>query len=170
MTPAERGVAVHKFMQFADLAAASRDPEGEILRLRDHGFITAEEADQMDRGTIRRFFAGTVGRRILGAEKVYREIRFLREFTREELAAVAPELGLGGSTVVQGIADCVILEEGRGTIIDYKTDRVGTMEELRERYHSQLELYRAILEEYLGVPIREKVLYSFTLSDSILVP
>ena len=170
MTPAERGVAVHKFMQFADLAAASRDPEGEILRLRDHGFITAEEADQMDRGTIRRFFAGTVGRRILGAEKVYREIRFLREFTREELAAVAPELGLGGSTVVQGIADCVILEEGRGTIIDYKTDRVGTMEELRERYHSQLELYRAILEEYLGVPIGEKVLYSFTLSDSILVP
>ena len=170
MTPAERGVAVHKFMQFADLAAASRDPEGEILRLRDHGFITAEEAEQMDRETVRRFFAGAVGQRILGADKVYREIRFLRKFTREELAAVAPELGLGGSTVVQGIADCVILEQGRGTIIDYKTDRVQTMEELRERYHSQLELYRAILEEYLNIPIGEKLLYSFTLSDFIAVP
>ncbi len=170
MTPAERGVAVHKFMQFADLAAASRDPEGEILRLRDHGFITAEEAGQMDRETIRRFFAGATGKRVLGAEKVYREIRFLREFTREELAAVAPELGIGGDTVVQGIADCVILEQGRGTIIDYKTDRVGTMEELRERYHSQLELYRAILEEYLGIPIGEKLLYSFALSDAIQVP
>ncbi len=170
LTPAERGVAAHKFMQFADLDTASRDPEGEILRLRDHGFITTEEAEQMDRGMLRRFFDSAIGKRVLSAEKVYREIRFLKEFTREELAQAAPELRIQGATVIQGIADCVILEGGRGTIIDYKTDQVQTMEELRERYHSQLELYRAILEEYLGIPIGEKILYSFPLSDAILVP
>ena len=43
------------------------------------------------------------------------------------------------------------------------------MGELAERYHSQLELYRAILEEYLAVPIREKIIYSFALSDEIRV-
>ena len=41
--------------------------------------------------------------------------------------------------------------------------------ELAERYHSQLELYRAIREEYLAVPIREKIIYSFALSDEIRV-
>ena len=115
------------------------------------------------------FFASAIGKRVLRADKVYREIRFLREFTREELERTAPELRLQGATVIQGIADCVILEAGQGTIIDYKTDRVGTMGELAERYHSQLELYRAILEEYLAVPIREKIIYSFALSDEIRV-
>ncbi len=169
MTPTERGIAAHKFMQFADLGEAHRDPEGEILRLRDRGFITPEEAEQMDRRMIRGFFASSIGKRVLAAEKVYREIRFLKEFTGEELRAAAPRLEHWGSTVIQGIADCVILEEGQGTIIDYKTDRVGTMAELAQRYGDQLELYRTILEEYLAVPIREKVLYSFALSQEMKV-
>ena len=169
MTPTERGIAAHKFMQFADLSEAFRNPEGEIRRLRDRGFITPEEAEQMDRRMVSGFFASAIGKRVLRADKVYREIRFLREFTREELERTAPELRLQGATVIQGIADCVILEAGQGTIIDYKTDRVGTMGELAERYHSQLELYRAILEEYLAVPIREKIIYSFALSDEIRV-
>ena len=169
MTPTERGIAAHKFMQFADLSEAFRNPEGEIRRLRDRGFITPEEAEQMDRRMVSGFFASAIGKRVLRADKVYREIRFLREFTREELERTAPELRLQGATVIQGIADCVILEAGQGTIIDYKTDRVGTMGELAERYHSQLELDRAILEEYLAVPIREKIIYSFALSDEIRV-
>ncbi len=163
MTPAERGIAAHKFMQFAQLNQAVRDPEQEICRLRERGFITPEEAEQMDRRMIVDFFASSIGKR------VYREIRFLKEFSREELEAAVPGLGLQGSTVVQGIADCVILEEGQGTILDYKTDRVRSMEELAERYRDQLELYRAILEEYLAVPIREKILYSFALGDGIVV-
>ncbi len=169
MTPTERGIAAHKFMQFADLEAAFRSPEEEITRLRDRGFITTEEAEQMDRGMIERFFASAIGKRVMGAERVYREIRFLKEFSRAELELAAPGLGIQGDTVIQGIADCVILEDGQGTIIDYKTDRAGSMEELARRYGEQLELYRAILEEYLGVPIREKVLYSFALGKEIRV-
>ncbi len=169
MTPAERGIAAHKFMQFAQLNQAVRDPEQEICRLRERGFITPEEAEQMDRRMIVDFFASSIGKRVLAAQRVYREIRFLKEFSREELEAAVPGLGLQGSTVVQGIADCVILEEGQGTILDYKTDRVRSMEELAERYRDQLELYRAILEEYLAVPIREKILYSFALGDGIVV-
>ncbi len=169
MTPAERGIAAHKFMQFAQLNQAVRDPEQEICRLRERGFITPEEAEQMDRRMIVDFFASSIGKRVLAAQRVYREIRFLKEFSREELEAAVPGLGLQGSTVVQGIADCVILEEGQGTILDYKTDRVRSMEELAERYRNQLELYRAILEEYLAVPIREKILYSFALGDGIVV-
>lgn len=169
MTPTERGIAAHKFMQFADLAAACLHPEEEIARLRDRGFITQEEAEQMDREAIAAFFKSSIGRRVMAAEKVYREIRFLKEFSKEELKKAAPGLAIEGSTVIQGIADCVIMEEGQGTIIDYKTDRAASMEELAQRYRGQLELYRAILEESLEIPIREKVLYSFALGREIKV-
>lgn len=169
MTPTERGIAAHKFMQFADLAAACLHPEEEIARLKDRGFITPEEAEQMDREAIKAFFQSSIGKRVMAAEKVYREIRFLKEFSGEELKKAAPGLEIEGSTVIQGIADCVIMEDGQGTIIDYKTDRVGSMEELAKRYRGQLELYRAILEESLEIPIREKVLYSFTLGREIRV-
>jgi ATP-dependent helicase/nuclease subunit A len=170
MTPTERGIAAHKFMQFADFAAAVQDPEKEIARLRDRGFITSEESEQMDRRMVTDFFRSPIGRRVLSAEKVYREIRFLKEFSPEELEKAAPGLGIGGSTVIQGVADCVILEHGRGTIVDYKTDRVQRVEELAERYGTQLNLYRAILEEYLGIPIEEKILYSFALGEAVTVP
>ena len=157
-------------MQFADLAAAAEDPRKEAARLRERGFITPEEADQMDLGMVEAFFRGPIGKRVLAADKVYREIRFLKEFTPGELEEAVPGLRIGGATVVQGIADCVILEGERGTIIDYKTDRVERGEELAERYGIQLELYRAILEEYLGIPIREKVIYSFSLGREVPVP
>ena len=170
MTPTERGIAAHKFMQFADLAAAAEDPRKEAARLRERGFITPEEADQMDLGMVEAFFRSPIGKRVLAADKVYREIRFLKEFTPGELEEAVPGLRIGGATVVQGIADCVILKGERGTIIDYKTDRVERGEELAERYGIQLELYRAILEEYLGIPIREKVIYSFSLGREVPVP
>ena len=170
LTPAERGVAAHKFMQFADLAAAAEDPGKELERLRDRGFLTPEEAGQMDLGMVEGFFRSPVGRRVMGAEKVYREIRFLKEFTPEELGKAVPGLRPEGATVVQGIADCVFLEGGRGVILDYKTDRADRGEELAERYGVQLELYRAILEETLGIPIGEKIIYSFALGREVPLP
>ena len=33
----------------------------------------------------------------------------------------------GNQTAVQGVADCILVENGRGTVIDYKTDYVKTL-------------------------------------------
>ena len=169
LTPAERGIAAHKFMQFADFAAASADPEGEIGRLYRLGFLSAEEAQYVDRQVIRRFFQSAVGGRILASPQVYREIRFLREFRPEELSRIDPAFQVSGATVVQGVADCVFLEGDRGVVVDYKTDRVRDLETLRQRYAGQLRLYKAILEDYLNVEIGEMILYSFALSQEIQV-
>lgn len=170
LTPVERGVAAHKFMQFAQYQAASQDLEQEISRLRDQGFLTGEEAEGIDRATLQSFFQGSLGRRVLAADTVYREIRFLREFTPGELAAIHPSLIIEGSTVIQGVADCVLVEEGRGTVIDYKTDQVKDPEELIRRYRIQLQLYKKILEDHLDLPIDQLLIYSFALARAVPVP
>lgn len=169
LTPTERGVAAHKFMQFADYPQAAADPDAEVARLTKAGFLTQEEGRELERSAITAFFLSGIGRRTVAAREVYREIRFMREFTPEEMSGIKPGCILEGNTVVQGVADCVIIENGAGTIIDYKTDHVKSMDTLLERYTDQLRLYRYILEELLEVRINKMVLWSFALGQGIEV-
>ena len=65
------------------------------------------------------------------------------------------------------MADCVLVENGVGTVVDYKTDQVKEAEELARRYAGQLALYAVILEGQLGLPIRGQSIYSFCLGREI---
>ena len=69
--------------------------------------------------------------------------------------------------LIQGIIDAYFEEEGAITILDYKTDRVSTLEELKKRYKTQLDYYEEAVGQLTGRPVREKVLYSFALMDWI---
>ena len=169
LTPTERGIAAHKFMQFADFHQAAADVEGEIARLTQRGYITPEEGQFMDRQMLRKLLEGPLGQRLLTADQLYREIRFLREFTPRELAAIDPSFQVRSAVTVQGIADCVMMENGTGTIVDYKTDLVREEETLRTRYAGQLRLYQAILEQQLDITITQRILYSFVLGKEIPV-
>jgi len=140
LTPTERGIAAHKFMQFADFRHVQEDIDGEILRLTDMQFLSEEEGDFIDVSMLTAFFESELGRRMLNAAQIYREIRFMQEFTPKELAKINSEFTVSGTTVVQGVADCIIVENGKGTLIDYKTDFVKSPDELITRYKDQLEL------------------------------
>ena len=54
-------------------------------------------------------------------------------------------------------------------LVDYKTDRVQEDGELAERYRSQLQFYRQALEPILGLPVKETLLYSFSLGRTVSV-
>ena len=69
--------------------------------------------------------------------------------------------------IIQGIADCVLVENGGLVVIDYKTDHVKTGDILIDRYKEQLGIYARALERTLGMPVRECLLYSFAL-DSVI--
>ncbi|MCR5477290.1 MAG: helicase-exonuclease AddAB subunit AddA [Lachnospiraceae bacterium] len=66
--------------------------------------------------------------------------------------------------LIQGIIDGYFPEENGIVLLDYKTDKVSSMEELFARYKTQLEYYREALEKLTGLPVKEKGLYSFSLS------
>ena len=53
-------------------------------------------------------------------------------------------------------------------IVDYKTDRVRDVEELR-RHKPQLDLYEEAMRQVLGLPVREKIIFSITLNQSVSV-
>ena len=85
LTAAQRGNATHRFMQFADYAAAAASPEAERDRLAAEGFLTAEEAAAIHCEDITAFFASPLAKRMEKAQKVLRELRFIGELTPNSL-------------------------------------------------------------------------------------
>lgn len=163
LTPAQKGTANHAFLQFADFSAAEKDLENEIARMTVKDYITKKEADVLDREGLCAFFKSSVYARIKKADEVFREFSFLYELPAAELE---PDIDSTETVLIQGIADCVINESDRLTIIDYKTDRASS-NELKKRYRPQLELYRRAVSKALGKPVEKLLIYSLFLRETI---
>ena len=168
-TAAERGNAAHRTMQFADLAALKNDPAAELERLVAEGYLYREDGKLADPETLQKLMRSPLGERLLKADRIDREMRFLQEFTPEELAAVDPALEVSGTTLIMGAVDAVLTEGDHAVLLDYKTDRVTEPGELTERYALQLRLYAAMVRRQLGLPVTEAVLYSFHLGQAVKV-
>jgi ATP-dependent helicase/nuclease subunit A len=52
-------------------------------------------------------------------------------------------------------------------IIDYKTDSVKNLQELKERYLFQMSLYKTAVENIYKKPVLKVFIWSFALSDYI---
>ncbi len=68
--------------------------------------------------------------------------------------------------VLQGVIDAFFLEKDEAgntfvVLMDYKTDRVDSPEELIGRYRAQLSLYEKTLTDILQLPVREVWIYGF---------
>lgn len=168
MTAAERGTALHQYMLFADHAAAQKDLPAELRRLCERRFLTEREARAIRLDQVRAYYQSGLARRVQAAPRVWRELRFMTELGAERLGELLPEMGQNKVTV-QGIIDLVFEEAGGLVIVDYKTDRVEDPSELIGRYTRQLELYAEVLPQTLGLPVREKILYSTFLAREISV-
>ena len=170
LTPAQRGTATHRFMQFADYSSASKDAVSELSKLVGDGMLTRAEADAVDIASIRKFFESDLAKRILSADKVFKEYEFTFGIPIREMYPEIPEAVAGDEKIIiEGVADCAFIENGSLVIVDYKTDRVSSPDELREHYSSQLAIYRRCLSEVIGLPVSETLIYSFRLGQSIEV-
>lgn len=169
LTPAQRGTATHKFMQFSNYAAARAGIESELARLVDGGFLSEDEGKAVNIGAAKRFFMSPLAERIFASDNVMREKKFAALFPAKffypELTGEAAEEKI----VVQGIADCVFVEDGELVIVDYKTDTGVDAEALLDRYSAQLEIYREALSQALGMPVKETLLYSFFMNSTVKV-
>lgn len=169
LTPAQRGTATHKFMQFSNYAAARADIESELARLVDGGFLSEDEGKAVNIGAAKRFFMSPLAERIFASDNVMREKKFAALFPAKffypELTGEAAEEKI----VVQGIADCVFVEDGKLVIVDYKTDTGVDAEALLDRYSAQLGIYREALSQALGMPVKETLLYSFFMNSTVKV-
>ena len=163
LTPAERGTVLHQFMQYADYTAAKTDVQGELERLVEQGFLDRWQQEAVDIAKLKDFFANPLYRRMESSPKVLREVRFMAEIPATRLDPNLPDSFAQEGIVVQGIADCVFVEEDHLVIVDYKTDRAKDETVLRSHYAPQLDVYAEALSQSLSMPVKEKILYSFHL-------
>ncbi len=165
LTAAEKGTAAHKIMQFIDMSRLP-DIEAEIERLREFCFITEHEAEIVDRAALKRFFESQTFARISKSDLLKREMRFLTEVP---VNTVYPEINAEAEVIIQGEVDLCFVENGGVVVLDFKTDRVKDISELSSRYSKQLDIYAAACEKIFNLPVKQKLIYSLYLSDTIEV-
>lgn len=166
LSAAQRGDALHHFMQFANYENSAKNPAEELSRLQRLSFLTQSQAEVIDLKRIEKFFHSPLYQRIQAAQRVERELRFLWEFDSRRFGYDGTDTD---KITVQGVADCVFWEDGQLVIVDYKTDVVPTAQALAERYREQLRIYKMILSESLQTPVKSCILYSFHLGQEILL-
>ncbi len=180
ISAADRGTAVHSFMQFCDikkLAETSQDKRDEAVvseakRLCSLGHLTAKQAESADPAIIGKFLDSDLCGRIIRSGNVMREKKFLVKIA--DLCIDKQILDNSGLMVynetegmLQGVADLIFEENGSLVLADYKTDRYVTPEELKERYSMQLYLYAKALSLIFNKPVTEACLYSFELGTAV---
>lgn len=168
LNAAQRGIATHTFIQFADYEKARDDLEGEITRLTRKGILSALQAQGINRRALSGFFESSLFKRILKSGLVMREKKFTLEVPVSE---VYPELSdfSEEKMMIQGIADCAFLEDGELVVVDYKTDHLENETDFVVKYASQVLLYKKALRECTGYNVKSAVLYSFHLGKEIEV-
>lgn len=162
LTPAQRGTATHLFMQYCNMEKAKQNAKEELDRLVEYQFMTEQQGDAVDLNAIKAFFESDLYERICNAQKLYREIRFLTKVYPDGDCFAEP-------TILQGVADCVFIENDELVILDFKTDRVSDENKLVELYAKQLELYAMACEKTFEKPVKECIIYSFVLKKAIKI-
>ncbi|MDW7677844.1 MAG: 3'-5' exonuclease, partial [Bacillota bacterium] len=162
LTPAEKGTALHYFLQYADLKRMTSPAEihRQLSEMVQKEMINQQEADVMNPEVIWQFYNSSIGRRLRSSQKIFRELPFVIEKADEQAG------------LVQGVIDCCFLENGGWVLIDYKTDAVSPVALPRwmERHRPQLEQYRQALEKLTGIHVKEVLLYSLYLNRTVNVP
>ncbi len=137
----------------------------ELTRLLDFGFITENEYKIIDTNKIYSLFSSAVGQRLKHSSKIKRETAF-------EVLVPASMIfeGSKGEVLVQGICDCFFYDEnGDIVLIDYKTDNVSDISELKSRYSKQLHWYKFALEKILKTNVSETYIYSISKNEWIKI-
>lgn len=171
LTGASRGSAYHKLLELLDFTEEYDEQKltQAITEYRTAGKLTEEMADCIRTRDILHFLGCESGRRMKAAAeqgKLYQEQPFVLGVPSEE---IYPEDQSGETILVQGIIDVYFEEPDGLVVLDYKTDQVRTADELKEKYHAQLDYYAQALEQLTEKPVKEKIIYSFTLREEIAV-
>lgn len=164
-----RGTAMHRFLECYDFGA-DLPMEDQLEGMCTKGLLAEEQRDLLSVAKLEKFLATPLAARMSTAareDELYKEKPFVMSVTPKELFPEAEDNQ--DTLLVQGIIDVFFIEDGGIVVLDYKTDRVKTSQELIDRYQVQLQLYGKALERTLGLPVKEILIYSFSLEETISI-
>ena len=170
-------------MQFCDFGRLATDgAEAELTRLRERGFLTAEDAALVRLREIEAFCRSPLFAALTAGGELYREQRFhvrmpAAAFTTDPVRQAAYR---DRTVLVQGVMDAVLRRpDGQLWLIDYKTDRLTREEradrtlaaaKLAARHGLQLSYYAQACRDLFGRLPDKILLYSLHLGDAIELP
>lgn len=173
VTGTVRGNAYHRAMELLDFPLLLQEKDRtkrekcleEFLREKvEKGRLTKEYFEALSMKKLMAFLDTPLAERMCFAQKegrLYREQPFVLGISANRLKADFPE---EETVLIQGIMDVFFVEEDGIVLLDYKTDAVNSMEELWNRYETQLTYYSEALQKLLQKPVKERLLYSFRLN------
>lgn len=167
LTGAQWGTLMHEAMQWLPLAQYTQASlTKELDGLVTKGTFTEEERNLLSDTSLYKFFSSDLGKRLINAKRIERELPFSMLF---EGKRVYDTLEDGENLFLQGIIDTAFEEDGEWVLVDYKTDRVKSGEDLIKRYKIQMDLYKEALQRLTGMPVKASYIYSFRLHDAISI-
>ena len=163
------GNAMHRALQYIryeDCGSEGAIRE-EVARMVERGLLTPEQGELVDCGKLARFFETEIGRKLMKGVSHVREFKFS---ILEDAGLYAPELA-GEQVLLQGVADCAILEPEGITVLDFKTDYVteDTVGEVLRKYRPQVEFYARALSRIFEKPVKGRYLYLVRLNRFVEV-
>ena len=176
MTAAQKGTAMHTFMQFCDFDRVMQNGvSAEIEYLANKRFIFEADKEKMDVYRLEAFFRSNLARKILSSAEVFREKRFMIKFPAHLFTENSEGIPENEKILVQGVIDCAFMDEnGELILVDYKTDffskgspRVFIEKTLKERHNRQLGYYKLACETLFGKHPAHTYIYSFALNDTV---
>ena len=167
LTGAQWGTLMHEAMQWLPLAQYTQASlTKELDALVTKGTFTEEERNLLSDTSLYKFFSSDLGKRLINAKRIERELPFSMLFDGKR---VYDTLEDGENLFLQGIIDTAFEEDGEWVLVDYKTDRVKSGEDLIKRYKIQMDLYKEALQRLTGMPVKACYIYSFRLHDAISI-
>lgn len=171
LTGASRGSAYHKLLELLnyELSYDENSLTAMMEELQKERKLSDEMVQSIRKADILRFLNSDSGRRMQAAAKrkqLSKEQPFVLGIDAKE---IYPDIKGDERILVQGIIDVYFEEDGELVVLDYKTDNVRSAKELRDRYHAQLDYYAQALEQLLQKKVKEKIIYSFTLGEEIII-
>jgi len=172
---AEKGTIFHYVMKILDFNKINsyEQIKEQIEEMVDKNLITKEEKDTIIIDRIVKFGESNIFKRILAAEKLglnSKEKPFVIDVPIDKI--YADILNDDHQTImVQGVIDCFFEEDGQIVIVDYKTDYCTEemIDQIKDRYKIQLDLYKEALEKITKKTVKEEVLYLFSIDKEIII-
>ena len=171
LTGADRGTAYHRLLECLDYRRAYSIKElmAQTEELIAEGKMTKEAVECIYFKSVLAFAKSPVGMRMRNAflnETLKREQPFVMSVPASEADPSYPE---DETILVQGIIDAWFPEGDEIVLVDYKTDRVKEVGELKKRYEKQLAYYQQALERTTGKKVKEKIIYSLALDEELVL-
>ncbi len=170
-TKAEVGTIIHFVMQHLDLSKIFdlAQIEEQIDNMVTRELLTPGEAKVVNPQKILAFFESHIGKRVLKADRIYREAAFI---LKKKASDVIDDLeDCKEELLIQGIIDCYFEDGDDLVLIDYKTGNIfyGDIGRIVERYRVQMELYKEALEKITDKRVKESYIYLFDIDKEVRV-